>query len=155
MKYIYLLKGGCGCTSINLNLDIDNMIFEMNYKSKWMGGNNKNIDCFGKIVKNEKSHKILVIEKINDINLVSKLSIFQDVDYKVTNAMINIYDLHIDIRFSEWSKELEGMVMGGCNVNEDCTYNSILNISHNFYNCEEEEIFKDIDNIFYMYKLKE
>lgn len=133
MKYIYKLEGGCGITSINL--DINDTTFKMEYHNEWMGNynNNKKINIIGKIVKNKNNHKILLCEEI-DNKLMEE--IFE----------INIYDLNIDNEFNKDSKEYEGMIMGGCEVNINCKYNAILKISNNNL--------KLTDNIYNVYKIE-
>lgn len=103
--YKYILKGGCGSTEIQLDINSEDNTFKLIYNSHWMGDTEKSASYSGNI-------------EVNNNNYTLKSN---DKTFEFTK-----YDSYKNI--TEYFDEFAGIVMGGCEFNEEVyqKYNAML-----------------------------
>ncbi|ARF11727.1 hypothetical protein Klosneuvirus_2_163 [Klosneuvirus KNV1] len=131
--YLYDIHGGCGSTTFKLN--INNDTFNGNFRSNWMGGNDKNIECKlkGRVVKNTICMYNLYTDEILDVKTLIKHDCkeFDNIHNKdISSVTFRLFDIGGISNFDSLDHEFDGIVMGGCSVNEDATYNAVMTVCY-------------------------
>jgi len=126
-SYLYEISGGCGSTKFELNIINDK--FNGKYKSHWMGSDDFECKLEGRVVKNTNKMYNLYTDEITDIKTLKKYECkeFDDICKKtISTVTFRLFDIDGTNKFDVLDHEFDGMVMGGCGVNKDATYNAVM-----------------------------
>jgi len=116
-QYIYNIKCGSGSTIIELFIHNNNDTFVLSIYYYWMGNDKTKIKLNGYVKKLTPLYYTLYATEINNLQIDKTKIIFEFYKFK---HMINI---------QEYMIEYEGMVLGGCNINNHTyKYDSMLKL---------------------------
>lgn len=124
--YLYDLHGGCGKTSLTLN--INNNQFNGTFYYDWMGSEEMECNLIGRVSKNTDQLYTLYVDVIIDNKTLQKYTC-SSVDIlkkNISSVTFRFVDINGVANFDTLDHEFDGMVMGGCSVNKDGTYDAIL-----------------------------
>jgi len=97
-----------------------------------MGNENYEVKLEGRVSKIADNMYNLYTDEITDVKTLTKYNCTEtDIrDVKVSSVTFRLFDIGGAVKFDTLDIEFDGIVMGGCNVNEDCTYNAILMVCY-------------------------
>lgn len=138
--YEMRLHGGCGTTSVKLNIDKDR--FVLYCFNHWMGSDKTEFELTGFIKNNSCNMSTLytecLLDKVTNKTIDYKdENLHRDPDSKLALRMIKVGQ---KIEVDDHDIAFEGMVMGGCDFNRNGTYDVILiSCSGKEFSCCEDD----------------